>query len=380
MLSSLFGNFKPRGEAGDNTSASRSGPLSQAPLSDSEAIRANLARTRADLSSAPAMVTLVDPMHLWDHSPVAALAQATGSLAERVDMRSMSGRRRVGQVARVAVPLGGQGLVKVYAVDPEVPAAEARSIALAMGERSHMTAVFLGPDNDGADSAVRSLARAVARPSWDCRHLVFLVPNDDTQAGRTLNEQDWPSDLRLQCLSVKPGPHGLWQALTQAWAPQHIVALPPVLAPSRPAAMNATTPRVAPRSAQDLAADPAIQALALVDLRNGQLRRVFLGSSPSLEPVAQDMCASWALQAPLTDYDQGAPAELLLQRQQGLQWLRPCDQPRGLGVLMVLAAQTELAPLRQDLQALDLNHAWVDAMQPPTLTVDSEAPTVPSPI
>lgn len=377
MLSSLFGNFRPRGDGGDPGMASRSGPMSQAPMSDSEAIRANLTRTRANLAQAPAMVTVVDPMQVWEQSPVTAMAQATGALAERVDMRSMSGRRRVGQVARVALPLGGQGLVKVYAVDPDVPASEARSIALAMSERSHMTAVVLGPDEAGRGAAVRALVRAVARPSWECRHLVFLVQGEEGLASQALGQQDWPADLRLQWLPIKPGPHGLWQALTRAWAPQHIVALP-APAPTRPAAMHHGMSRELPHTVEALAANPDVQALALVDLGNGQLRRSFLGGTSALETVAQDMCASWSLQAPLTDFDQGAPAELLLLRQQGCQWLRPCGHPRGVGVLLVLTQRAELEPLRHALLQLDLNGAWAAALLPPTLSDQpDEAPTVP---
>jgi hypothetical protein len=376
MLSSLFGNFKSRGDGNDPGMASRSGPMSQAPLSDSEAIRANLTRTRANMAQAPAMVTLVDPMHVWEQSPVTAMAQATGALAERVDMRSMSGRRRVGQVARVALPLGGQGLVKVYAVDPDVPGSEARSIALAMSERSHMTAVILGPDEPGRGAVVRALSRAVARPSWECRHLVFLVQGEEGQASQALGRQDWPADLRLQWLPVKPGPHGLWQALTLAWAPQHIVALP-APAPMRPVAMNGM-PRELPHTVEALAANPDVQALALVDLGNGQLRRSYLGTTAALETVAQDMCASWSMQVPLTDFDQGAPAELLLLRQQGLQWLRPCGHPRGVGVLLVLTQRAELEPLRHALLQLDLNGAWAAALAPPSPTDESdEFPTVP---
>ncbi|EHR71359.1 hypothetical protein BurJ1DRAFT_2529 [Burkholderiales bacterium JOSHI_001] len=376
MLSSLFGNFRPRGDGGDAGAASHAGPMSQAPMSDSEAIRANLTRTRANLSQSPAMVTLLDPMQVWEQSPVTAMAQATGALAERVDMRSMSGRRRVGQVARAALPLGGQGLVKVYAVDPEVPASEARSIALAMSERSHMTAVILGPDEAGRAAAVRALARAVARPSWECRHLVFLLQGEEGLASQSFTRQDWPADLRLQWLPIKPGPHGLWQALTRAWAPQHIVALP-APAPSRPAAMP-VAPRALPHTVEAFAADPEVQALALVDMSNGQLRRSYLGGALALETVAQDMCASWSLQAPLTDFDQGAPAELLLLRQQGFQWLRPCGHPRGVGVLMVLSHRAELEPLRHALLQLDLNGAWAAALLPPAASDEAdEAPTIP---
>jgi hypothetical protein len=121
------------------------------------------------------------------------------------------------------------------------------------------------------------------------------------------------------------------------------------------AADNSPSPPVAPvPSLEQLAQTPGVRAAALVDLSQGALLRPLGGVVDSaVEHVARSLCVARSMQR--FALGPGAPVlgELLFTAQDQLQLLRPCREQPGQGVLLVLAPDTDLAPLRAGLAALD---------------------------
>jgi hypothetical protein len=358
--------------SGSGSGAVRGAQASQPPsgwhsvpqaLSPAEEMRANLARMRPDLDSAPPMVTLLDPSRLWAASPIAALSQAAGAPTERMARRRSNGQRQPGLVERVELPLGGPVPVKVYAVDAELARADANAIGLAMAERSHLTAVAVGAVDAGAMAALlQLLALAMSRSDWDCPQVVFLLQGRGVAHRPAVLQQQWPGHVHVQVLELAAGSQALLRALTQAWAPALTEALPAVPAPSRPAAMPASAATL-PRRFADLAAWPQVQGGALVELAQGE---VLLPLQPppggaTLEhtaQVARGLCVALAMQAWNGRINDTGVEELLLLRQDGQHWLRCCRGRPGSGMVLLLRRDTDLARLRPALAALDTPEAW----------------------
>lgn len=187
--------------------------------SPAQAIRDHFASSRADLQSASAMITLLDPSRLWAASVIKALADATGQAVERLHLRERATLRSLAMIERTAVLRRTATPLKVYHADIRALGAEHDEIANALAERSHMVAVIVGAlPPAGVEALLRSLLAATRQPTWNCPHLVFMLPPGGQPLGRRVLAQDWPASVQARVLSEPlTGVSSVWNAVLAAW-------------------------------------------------------------------------------------------------------------------------------------------------------------------
>lgn len=187
--------------------------------SPAQAIREHFATARADLQSASAMITLLDPSRLWAASVIKALADATGQAVERLQLRERATLRSLALIERTAVLRRAATPLKVYHADIRALGAEHDEIANALAERSHMVAVIVGAlPPAGVEALLRSLLAATRQPTWNCPHLVFMLPPGGQPLGRRVLAQDWPAAVQARVLSEPlTGVSSVWNAVLAAW-------------------------------------------------------------------------------------------------------------------------------------------------------------------
>lgn len=198
MLRTLFGDLAPRLMPGTRTpeepeAVVSAGAASVPPVrarprvergvdvvveaSAATAIRTHFAATRANLVEAGAMITLLDPSHLWAPQVLAALSTAAGQPLERLNLRERGTLRTLAVIERTTVPRHDAAPLKVYHPDVRATGPDQEAIASALAEGSHLTAVIVGAMQPAAVLALlQSILEATCQPEWRCPWLVFLLP------------------------------------------------------------------------------------------------------------------------------------------------------------------------------------------------------------
>jgi hypothetical protein len=187
--------------------------------SPAQSIREHFHATRADLGTAPSMITLLDPSRLWAPAVVKALSDATGNPVEKVHLRERATLRTLAVVERTAVPRRSAGPLKIYHADVRAQGLEHDEIVNALAERSHMTAVIVGALQPHAlDALLRSLLVATQQPDWHCPWLVFLLPPNSGVMRHRILSQPWPPRVRATALAeTLNGASTVWNTVLSAW-------------------------------------------------------------------------------------------------------------------------------------------------------------------
>jgi hypothetical protein len=187
--------------------------------SPAQSIREHFHATRADLGTAPSMITLLDPSRLWAPAVVKALSDATGNPVEKVHLRERATLRTLAVVERTAVPRRSAGPLKIYHADVRAQGLEHDEIVNALAERSHMTAVIVGAlQPHTLDALLRSLLIATQQPDWHCPWLVFLLPPNSGAMRHRILSQPWPPRVRATALAeTLNGASTVWNTVLSAW-------------------------------------------------------------------------------------------------------------------------------------------------------------------
>ena len=244
MLKTLFGDLGPRAMAGSGTAYAPTEvafaatavledkvptalPREQDPHSvdvfvggsPAQSIREHFHATRADLGTAPSMITLLDPSRLWAPAVVKALSDATGNPVEKLHLRERATLRTLAVVERTAVPRRAAGPLKIYHADVRAQGLEHDEIVNALAERSHMTAVIVGAlQSHTLDALLRSLLIATQQPDWHCPWLVFLLPPNSGAMRHRILSQPWPPRVRATALAeTLNGASTVWNTVLSAW-------------------------------------------------------------------------------------------------------------------------------------------------------------------
>lgn len=249
MLTSLFGDLGPRDKvtrSGDfeetqvdstgfaataimesvATEVNDRGQIIDRHLSDltvtgspAQAIREHFASTRADLETASAMITLLDPVGVWASSVIKALSDAGGRPIERLHLREKTTLRTIAMIERTMLVRRNEDTLRVFHADVRAPGPENAEIPVALMERSQMTAVIIGPMQPHAiDALLASLHQATTLATWRCPNLLFQLPPGASWIEAKVRAVRWPLRLHVHIVSEPmTGASSVWNAMLAIW-------------------------------------------------------------------------------------------------------------------------------------------------------------------
>jgi predicted regulator of Ras-like GTPase activity (Roadblock/LC7/MglB family) len=194
--------------------------------SPAQAIREHFAATRADLEVASRQITLLDPAGVWASSVIKALSDAGGQPVERLHLRENTTLRTLAMIERTTLVRRHEEQLKIYHADVRAPGHDNAEIPVALMERSHMTAVIIGPMQPHAiDALLVSLNDATRLPIWRCPNLLFMLPPNAVWIANKIHAIAWPGRLHLHVIDEPmTSASSVWNALLGIWS--HVKAQP----------------------------------------------------------------------------------------------------------------------------------------------------------
>lgn len=321
------------------------------------AIRTHFAATRADLGAAGAMITLLDPSHLWAPQVLAALSTAAGQPLERLNLRERGTLRTLAVIERTTVPRHDAAPLKVYHPDVRATGPDQEAIASALAEGSHLTAVIVGAMQPPAVLAlVQAILDATRQPEWRCPWLVFLLPPGAPALRQRILAQPWPAHVRAAAMcEPMAGASAVWNTVLTAWeaataSPRPLVAREPAPgAEPRGADPAPLSPHGVQRALQLVSRTDGLLAFGVVNLGCGDLLCTdSVGEArDELARSAAALCAARQAHAAASAPDSPAPDELLITMgpRQALLRSLPATSSTGF-VALVDRSQANLALLR----------------------------------
>ncbi|HWH81582.1 MAG TPA: hypothetical protein VNU71_05030 [Burkholderiaceae bacterium] len=228
--------------------------------SPAQAIREHFAATRADLESASALITLLDPAGVWASAVIKALSDAGGRPIDRLHLREHSTLRTLATIERTTLVRRHEDTLRIMHADVRAPGSENAEIPVVLMERSQMTTVIIGPMQPHAiDALLDALRNAVLLPTWSCPTMLFMLPPNAVWIANKISAVGWPSRLRVHVLSESmTGASSVWNAMLGVWT--QVKAQPAAERGSAPAV--ADEPAAAPAVATERSgvAEPALAA------------------------------------------------------------------------------------------------------------------------
>ena len=206
--------------------------------SPAQAILEHFTATRADLETASRLITLLDPVGVWAGAVIKALSDAGGQPIERLHLREQSTLRTLATIERTTLVRRHEDTLKVYHADVRAPGRENEEIPVALMERSHMTAVIIGPMQPHAiDALLASLVDAISLPTWRCPNLVFMLPPNAVWIANKISAVAWPPRLHVHVLNESlTSASSVWNAMLGMW--NHVKTQPAWEPPEGPSQMG----------------------------------------------------------------------------------------------------------------------------------------------
>lgn len=203
--------------------------------SPAAAIREHFAATRADLGTATRQITLLDPTGVWASTVIKALSDAGGQPVERLHLREHTTLKTLAMIERTALVRRHEEKLNLYHADVRAPGQDTAEIPVALMERSHLTAVIVGPMQPHAiDALLASLADATRLPGWRCPNLLFMLPPNAVWIANKIAATHWPQRLQVHVIDEPLiSASAVWNAMLGIW---NLVKLQPAWeAPAAPA-------------------------------------------------------------------------------------------------------------------------------------------------
>ncbi|MDE2615374.1 MAG: hypothetical protein KGL78_18205 [Burkholderiales bacterium] len=203
--------------------------------SPAAAIREHFAATRADLGTATRQITLLDPTGVWASAVIKALSDAGGQPVERLHLREHTTLKTLAMIERTALVRRHEEKLNLYHADVRAPGQDTAEIPVALMERSHLTAVIVGPMQPHAiDALLASLADATQLPGWRCPNLLFMLPPNAVWIANKIAAMRWPQRLQVHVIDEPLiSASAVWNAMLGIW---NLVKLQPAWeAPAAPA-------------------------------------------------------------------------------------------------------------------------------------------------
>ncbi len=187
--------------------------------SPAHAIRSHFAATRADLDSADALITLLDPAGVWGAAVLRALSDAGGQPIERLHLREHASLRPLATIERTRLVRRQGDTLRIYHAEVQAPGSESAEISVALMERSQMSAVIVGPlEPPAIDALLKALHAATMLPSWRCPNLLFLLPPNAVWIANKIASMVWPARLNVETISESmTGASSVWNAMLRVW-------------------------------------------------------------------------------------------------------------------------------------------------------------------
>jgi predicted regulator of Ras-like GTPase activity (Roadblock/LC7/MglB family) len=187
--------------------------------SPAQAIRDHFAATRADLEVASRQITLLDPAGVWASAVIKALSDAGGQPVERLHLREHTTLRTLAMIERTTLARRHDETLKIYHADVRAPGRDNAEIPVALMERSHMTAVIIGPMQPHAiDALLASLHDATRLPIWRCPNLLFMLPPSAVWIANKIHSITWPGRLHVHVIDEPMiSASAVWNALLGIW-------------------------------------------------------------------------------------------------------------------------------------------------------------------
>ena len=187
--------------------------------SPAQAIREHFAATRADLDTATALITLLDPAGVWAAAVIKALSDAGGRPIERLHLREHTTLRTLATIERTTLVRRHEDTLRIYHADVRAPGRDNAEVPVALMERSQLVTVIIGPLQAHAiDALLESLREAATLPTWRCAQLLFLLPPSAVWIANKIDAVAWPARLHVQSISESmTGASAVWNAMLGVW-------------------------------------------------------------------------------------------------------------------------------------------------------------------
>ncbi len=187
--------------------------------SPAQAIREHFATTRADLDTASAMITLLDPVGVWASAVIKALSDAGGRPIERLQLREKATLRTIALIERTTLVRRQEDTLRICHADVRAPGAENAEIPVALMERSQMTAVIVGPMQPASiDALLGALQQATSLPTWRCPNLLFQLPPGAEWIAGKVRGIAWPDRLHVHIVAeTMTGASSVWNTMLNVW-------------------------------------------------------------------------------------------------------------------------------------------------------------------
>ncbi len=303
------------------------------------AIREHFAATRADLGTATRQITLLDPTGVWASAVIKALSDAGGQPVERLHLREHTTLKTLAVIERTSLVRRHEEKLNLYHADVRSPGQDTAEIPVALMERSHLTAVIVGPMQPHAiDALLASLADATQLPGWRCPNLLFMLPPNAVWIANKIAAMRWPQRVNVHVIDEPLiSASAVWNAMLGIW---NLVKLQPAWEAPAPAA-TAAAPVEFPFRVADLSRPPQVRPVAAAPV--ARLGRSVLDPASAARALADMLPLEGMLGCAAVDATTG----LVLARE-----LRE-DQPVDVDVIGAACAQI-LREHRQSSSAMGL--------------------------
>lgn len=183
------------------------------------AIREHFAATRADLGTATRQITLLDPTGVWASAVIKALSDAGGQPVERLHLREHTTLKTLAVIERTSLVRRHEEKLNLYHADVRAPGQDTAEIPVALMERSHLTAVIVGPMQPHAiDALLASLADATQLPGWRCPNLLFMLPPNAVWIANKIAAVRWPQRVNVHVIDEPLiSASAVWNAMLGIW-------------------------------------------------------------------------------------------------------------------------------------------------------------------
>lgn len=302
------------------------------------AMRDHFAATRADLGTATRQITLLDPTGVWASAVIKALSDAGGQPVERLHLREHTTLKTLAVIERTSLVRRHEEKLNLYHADVRSPGQDTAEIPVALMERSHLTAVIVGPMQPHAiDALLASLADATQLPGWRCPNLLFMLPPNAVWIANKIAAMRWPQRLNVHVIDEPLiSASAVWNAMLGIW---NLVKLQPAW--EVPAAANPAAPTEFAFKVADLSRPPQARPVASAPV--ARLGRSVLDPARAARALADMLPLEGMLGCAAVDATTG----LVLARE-----MRE-DQPVDLDVIGAACAQI-LREHRQSSSAMGL--------------------------
>ena len=127
--------------------------------------------------------------------------------------------RTLATIERTTLSRRHEDTLKIYHAEVRAPGPENAEIPVALMERSHMTAVIIGPMQPHAiDALLASLHDATSLPTWRCPHLLFMLPPNADEVAKKVGAVVWPPRVNVYVLNESlTSASSVWNAMLGMW-------------------------------------------------------------------------------------------------------------------------------------------------------------------